>query len=277
MEKRFVILLILILASSSLIVIKIAQATITKPSVPEFTVKFINASYTVVDPYTGVSQQIDNSSIEVIIKNQAFAYSFNGSTYHLYYNVRTKPHFGGNWTERYPVIDRPNSPYNADSKSWSISKYLTNEFHSPLPSKPNSDYTVISYALNGDNAYYSFYGLPSNAQIDFQVEAIVGHDSQAWYVQHPLYPEYGGFYEPAIAYDTDSGWSNTQTITIDANASTTTPNASPSQNSTSTPEPQQTEPLQSEPFPTLLVVAVAVTVVTVVAVGVLVYFKKRKR
>jgi hypothetical protein len=44
----------------------------------------------------------------------------------------------------------------------------------------------------------------------------VGHDSQAWYVQHPFTPEYGGFYEPAVAYDSDSGWSNTQTATINS-------------------------------------------------------------
>lgn len=213
-----------------------AESSLTKPSVPEFTVKFVYSSYnvTTTDPYTGVNatQQFDNNTIQVTIKNQPFGYSSNGVTYRLYYNVRTKPRFEGNWTERYPVIDRPNSPYDWDNKSWSYSKYLFDP-NSQLQS--NSDYTVISYAL-GENGFYLFIGLPSNAQLDFQVEAIVGHESQAWAIEHPLAPEYGGYYEPAIAFDYTSGWSNTQTITINGSAPTTTPTASPSQYPTATPD-----------------------------------------
>ena len=214
MNKRFALLLILILTASSLIVVKPTHSSIPKPSVPEFTLKFVDSSYnvTTTDPYTGVdvTQQFDNNTIEIMIKNQPFTYSKNGLTYHLYYNVRTKPHFVGDWTERYPVVERTNSPYDWENESWSYSKYLSDN----SPPQSNSDYTVISYAL-GDNAYYLFRDLPSNAQIDFQVEAIVGHDSQRWVIEHPLAPRYGGYYEPAIAYDTTSGWSNTQTLIID--------------------------------------------------------------
>jgi hypothetical protein len=223
--KIIPLLVVFVLAVPSLLIIQPANAqTIPKPSVPDFTLKYVDNSYDVPatvstpNPYTNETTilpgyHVSNKSIEVIITNQPFAYSNNDSTYHLYYNVQSKPHFGGNWTERYPLIVRPNSPYNWDNKSWSYSKYLTNEFYSPLPSQPNAEYTIVSYDLNGDN-YYDFSDLPSNAQIDFQVEAIVGHDSQAWYIQHPFTPEYGGFYEPAIAYDADSGWSNTQTVSI---------------------------------------------------------------
>jgi hypothetical protein len=49
-----------------------AYAQSTKPSAPEFTVRLIHASYNVVNPQTGVSRQIDNSSIEFKIKNQSF-------------------------------------------------------------------------------------------------------------------------------------------------------------------------------------------------------------
>jgi hypothetical protein len=60
---------------------------ITKPSVPEFTVKFVNASYSVTttNPYTGVNeiQQISNNSIEVKINNQPFDYS-NIQIYYIF-------------------------------------------------------------------------------------------------------------------------------------------------------------------------------------------------
>jgi len=269
-------MLVAILVLSSLVMLKSAYGQpIPKPSVPEFALEFIKASYTVIDPYTGESQQVDNSYIEVTIKNQPFNYSLNGTTYNLYYNVQTKPHFGESWIARFPVIDRANSPYNADNKSWSISKYLTDEFHSPLPSELNSDYTVVSYFLNGGNAYSQFRGLPSNAQIDFQVEAIVGYDSQAWYVQHPTYPEIGGFYEPAIAYYADSGWSTTQTISIsDDSVSTSTPN--PSSNPTATP----TDTISTENNITSLLTSLALAataILVVVVISLLLYVRHLKR
>jgi hypothetical protein len=280
-KKTYTLLLTIIIIASSLLTIQSANAqTIPKPSVPDFSLKFINTSYSVIDPYTGISQQIDNSTIEVKIQNQPITYSNNNVTYHLYYNIRTRPHFEGGWTERYPVIDRANSPYNADNKSWSSSKYLTDEFHSPLLSELNSDYTVVSYSLNGDNAFYQFSGLPSNAQIDFEVEAIVGHDSRAWYVQHPLYPEYGGFYEPAIAYDTDSGWSNTQTITIPEGTISISTSPAPKQTPTITQHPTintGAEPPQTTPFPTETVLIVALLAMVVVLASLLLYQRNRKR
>jgi hypothetical protein len=236
LSKSFSLLIILILAISSLIMVKPTFAqTIPEPSIPEFNVKCVYSSYNVatIDLYTGINttEQINNSTIQVIIKNQHYSYSDNNTTYLLYYNVRWKPHFGETWSERFPVINRPNArPPTADSKDWSMSKYLTAETVRPLP-ESQSNYTVTSYAVNsfgrstpstiiifgGNATSYAtdyFSELPPNAQIDFQVEAIVGYNSQAWYIQHPFTPEHGGFYEPAIAYYSDTGWSDTQTITL---------------------------------------------------------------
>jgi hypothetical protein len=60
MNRRIALVLILILTASSLIVVKTApaSASIPKPSVPEFTLKFVDYSYDVpptygIDPYTG--------------------------------------------------------------------------------------------------------------------------------------------------------------------------------------------------------------------------------
>ena len=79
----------LILAISSLMVVRLASSAITKPSVPEFTVKFVDASYNVpttssIDPFTGQNvtnegYHVENRTIELIIKNQPFAsYISNG-------------------------------------------------------------------------------------------------------------------------------------------------------------------------------------------------------
>jgi hypothetical protein len=203
---------------------------IPKPSVPEFTVKLVNNWYDVpttysIDPYTGETvthpgHRVDNKTVELSIKNQPFAHLVNGVTYKLYYNVRTKPHFAEDWTELYPMFDRPNSPYDWDNKSWSYSKYISNT----SPPESDSDFTVLSLSAE----------YPHDAQVDFQIEAIVGHDSQAWVIEHPLAPEYGGYYEPAIAYYTTSGWSNTQTLTI---GESQTPTPSPKAMPTPTPAP----------------------------------------
>ena len=223
-------ILVMVISSLSLIMIKPACAqSIPKPSVPEFTVKFVNASYSVTttNPYTGANetQQISNNSIKVTINNQPFDNSNN----QIYYNIRAKPHFAENWTEIYPIQNRTSS-YNGDG-TFSFAWYIDDS--SP---KSNSSYTIITfpvvateyYAESGydiqryysgdigqEGRYFAFlHGIPANAQIDFQVEALVGQNSTYWYIQHPLFPQYGGFNQPAIAYDSDSGWSNTQTITI---------------------------------------------------------------
>jgi hypothetical protein len=217
--------LILVSVAVGFVPVQASTGSIPKPSVPEFTVTLEANPYYVpptysIDEYTGenVTTQggyyVENKSIIVRIKNQPFSYSNNGLTYHLYYNVRTKPHFAAeDWTELCFVTEQPNSPYDWDAKSWSYSTYLYPNYQR----QSDSDYTVVSYALGGDG-YYLFKGLPPAAQIDFQVETIVGHDSQLWYIEHPFTPEYGGHYEPAVAVDERSGWSDTKAITIPASA-----------------------------------------------------------
>ncbi len=210
-----VLLIILLVVSIGSLQTKLISAqTIPKPSVPEFSVKIIRSSYNVVDAQTGQFQQIDNSSIEFTVRNQPFNYSFNNTIYHLYYKFQMKSHLEANWTEQNPVLYWPNSPYNYSIQDFSRSFYIWDD--PPLPVPSNSDYTVVTYVLNASQNW----GLPEppDSQIDFQAQTIIGHDSQRWVVEHPLNPGNGGYYTPAIAYDTDSGWSPTQTVTIPASS-----------------------------------------------------------
>lgn len=269
--KSLSILFILLLAASSLIMAKpaFAQTSTPTPFVPTFTLNYIHTYYnvTTTDPYTGVSdtQQYDNNTILVTIKNQPFAYSTNGITYQLYYDVRTKPHFGQSWSEIYPSFN-DTSDANLD-----IAEYIPSD----SPSESNSAYTVLSFS-----SYYPSYPpnigtiypllLPPNAQVDFQVQAVVGHNSTRYVPNDDMgiVPVGGGYYEPAVAYDTSSSWSNTQTITI----ATTSTSASPSPTSTSTSTPTVPE----LPYCTLsiLVIFGAITVIALVfkKVGHLFYF-----
>jgi hypothetical protein len=261
---------------------------IPKPSVPEFNVKFVNASYnvTTTNPYTGVNevQQISNNSIEVTIKNQPFGYSNN----QIYYNIRTKPHFADNWNEVYPLRNITSS-YNGDG-TFSYAQYINDD----STSQSKSSYTIIAfpvvatelYSASGydiqryysgeegtSGRYFAFLStIPSGGQIDFQVEALVGHASQRWVVEHPFYPTIGGHFAPAIAYDSTSGWSNTHSITI---GESQTPTPSPATTPTpTTPTPSQ-EPPQTEQIEPIVSAAIAGAVIIAV-LGLLIYLIKRK-
>jgi hypothetical protein len=231
-----------------------AESSITKPSVPEFTVQLIDSSYDVpttysTDPYTGenvthAGYHVESKSIEVRIKNQPFTPYWiqeneNNWTINFFYNIRVKGHFGQDWTEIYHPSDG-------------------------FPIQSDSEYTVKSFSSTGGEDFYdtstSVIHAPSGGQVDFQVEAMIG------YVSRKYVGDYGPFSYPWVFTGETSGWSETRTITIPT--STSSP---PDQTPTPTPdkEPQQTEPME-------IILAVALTVTAVsVGVGLLVYFKKR--
>jgi hypothetical protein len=262
MSKRFTLVLVLVLASSSLIVVKPAQSSITKPSVPEFTVELADHSYDIpttysTDPYTGENvthpgYHVDNKTIEVLIKNQPFAAYINdaGHSINLYYNISMKGHYEDNWTYY------PHNTYQVD--------YLQ---------ASGSNYTVVSFNLTASfrEGYFSLSGFPSDipvgGEVDFRVEALAGSYSyyrENWWFMDVYQVNFNGI---------ESGWSYIQTITIPASASSP---SSPSPTSTpdQTPEPTPNETPQT--LPTEAVIG-AVIAVALLCVGLLVYFKKRGR
>lgn len=239
MSKRPVLLIIAILAVSSLIMVESAFAqSITKPSVPEFTLKLADHSYDVpatysIDPYTGQNithpgYHVENKTIDIIIKNQPFVSSINGTTYQLYYNVRHKGSFEDNWTEL----------------SW------TDYDSGSLVPQSNSQYTVISYSAQS---------YPINASLDFQIRALMG-----CYYQHtpqdPFLPTVTYFGVPATG---ESKWSSTQTITI---GESQTPTPSPATTPTPLPSPYE--------IPTIVVAFIVI--VFLVGLGLLIYLIKRR-
>jgi hypothetical protein len=269
-SQSFTLILIIIMATSSLSLLMVKSASaqtgqtpnysdyIPTPTVPEFTLNLVQSAYnkTVIDPGTGIKTTVNNSTIEVIIKNQPFSpynYSwtflgYRNSTVNkstsLGYDVQAKTHYSQNWTEVY--------------------------FSGNYPAQSNSsDYTVLSlplgpsvvYQSDGDELITPIYPsgnqIPSGDQLDFRVRAIIGGYFP------PVVSSYVNF--PLNFISKNSSWSSPQTITIPASSSSPTP--------TST-SPQERNPPHLEPLDYLPIIIAILTVIIVLSA--LLYRRHRK-
>ena len=199
--KSFALFLILIMAFSclNLLVIKSASAqTIPIPSVPEFTVSFVNSSYTTpitttqtTNPFTGQQvtqksggQYVENLSIDVIIKYEPYAPVTlpNGTVIQLYYTVQTKGHF----EEWQPVLDPPDG------------------YDSATVQASTTGNTIVNFGANPGGLT-----IPVGGEEDFRVEAKAGY----------MTPYGVEFFVMGYTLETvtNSSWSSTQTITMPEN------------------------------------------------------------
>jgi hypothetical protein len=172
---------------------------VSKPSVPQFSIKLVDNSYdispsatTTVDPYTGTKStstipgyHIERIEIEITIKNQLFTpYTGNGHAYNnLYYYVQVKGHFTEDW------------------QVWCV------DFK-----QSDSQYTVITRSAQ-------MYAVGS--KLDFRVQVAAGYEEG-----RILAPSWIHF-DPNVTSD----WSKVQTFTIPSKASSVSqPQTIPSQN-----------------------------------------------
>jgi hypothetical protein len=266
MSKCATLLLIAVLAVSGLIMVSSAFAqSITKPSVPEFTVKLIDTSYyvsptTTTDPYTGetVTQGgyyvKGELNIEITIKNQPFTQYVDTATdkgISLFYQVRTKGHFSSDWStvERWikeaPAYN-PRNPYQEQDYS--------------------SDYTVLKYgSLVSQN-------IPSEGTLDIQVQALIGYVTIHGNPDHPI--DLYNFFASFEFTGESSGWSDTQTLTIGESQS---PTPSPATTPTPPPTPSPTPYSGAQVIEQEIIVGVAISAaVIIVGLGLLIYLIKRK-
>lgn len=199
MSKLTALVMIVLLTVSTPVLMLESAAGLTKPSVPEFTVQFVDCSYYVpvtygIDPFTGKNittgggYQVDNRTLVFTIKNQPFTPYTNkdGNLIWLYYHVKAKGHFGKYWEELGGFI-------NSSSSEYTIGDYTVGK-------RAGID-SILEQVTVGDT-------------LDFQVEAQIG-----CYTRHYL-----DMYRYEYVF-TDvgesSGWSSTQTITIGENTPTT--------------------------------------------------------
>jgi hypothetical protein len=230
--------------------------SVPEPSVPEFTLRYVDYSYDIppvygVDQYTGETvlkqhgEHVDKRTIEIKIRNQPFIpyTDEENHTINLYYNVQVKGYFGGVWSTLY-----------GDNAHYRIQDY-------------NSQYTIINYtyAIN-------LRDIPTSGKMDFQVQAAIGYESAS---RNPS----TGWMDPYYWYSIvgkESDWSNIQTISIPDGAvsqpqSSSSPETIPTTTPTITPyqEPQQTEQE--------IIIGVAIIAAIIGAgLGLIVYLIKRK-
>lgn len=264
-SKNFSWILIVILVASSLIIVKPSNAqAITKPSIPEFSAKYVDRSYDIpptygVDQYTGntiitkAGEHIDNRTIEITIKNQPFNpfTDTNGNNIDMFYNVRFKGPFGQNWAEMFGV-----------------ERTVWYSFSNPVD---NFGYMIQTYS---QNTIVEITKPPAQGQMDIQVKALEGYTNRTTVQGH--------IFMAQVAYTffgEESEWSNTQTVTI-GEASTSTPNStsppiatptSKPNNSTSTPSTNgnQTKVNDTVPLTTSLTTFLLVTIALVVIIAIL--------
>jgi hypothetical protein len=169
--------------------------SISKPSIPEFTLNYVGNSYdvpssttTTTNPYTGEQTvttepgyHVKNGTIEVTIKNQEFTpYPIdNQYTISLFYYVSYKGHYAEDW-DYYPP-----STYGR-------------EYTAIFIPQSTSDYTVVQFRA------------PPEGKMDFRVQAQIGYyTSTTEFIAVPGAPFTTYTFNGEV-----SGWSITQTITI---------------------------------------------------------------
>jgi hypothetical protein len=243
--KRFFVLVFIFLVLSSLVLFTTsftAVCAVSRPSVPTFSVKFIDTSYDVpptqtTDPYTGKTTtqpgyHVNDGRIEVTIKNQPFTPSTNEIN-SLYYYVEVKGHFGG---------DDDWDTLNTES------------------------YTGTGYVIQSGSGYtvMTSFGRPdSGTKLDFRVKAVVGYEQ--------MVPP---FWKMNVA--SESNWSRIQTITITYGSSSS---STPSQ-STDSPSASATDsivPPQQSPGQSYIIIILATVCIIAVPLAIIPHLTKQRK
>jgi hypothetical protein len=221
---------------------------VPKPSVPQFTVKFIDDSYTVLptktfDPYTGATSTqpgytVTEVRIEVTINNlPAGSYKTSeGYECNLYYRVGIKGRFAEDWG------------------NFAIMYYgVADDYSAPFVESSNGKHTIVSYSYSGSSAF------PPGAQLDFRVQALYAYED-------PSTISHMAFIHEALLVEAISGdWSDIKTITINyktlpssSSLQTATASIMPTSDPNNTPSPQQS-PWQSY----LIGILAAICIITI--------------
>jgi hypothetical protein len=212
--KTFALLMILIVVMSCLTLLTskpVSAQSISQPSIPEFTIQLVDHSYdipsqttTTIDQYTNKTtittipgQHVKNITIDLTIKNQNCSKNINGNTSNIYYNIRSKGHYGSEW-QYYSSFPRYTSSPTSGQATFAYGEM-------DVPTQSNSEYTIIS--------------LPASYQVgdevDFEVQAILGYQYAYWDSYHGLIP----VHKETLYFQT-SDWSQIKTFTVPANAQT---------------------------------------------------------
>jgi hypothetical protein len=241
--------------------------TVPKPSVPEFTLRYVDRSYDIAptsttDPYNGETTavgggHVENRTIEITIKNPPFQPQTlpDGNLTELRYEYESKGSHTG-WIEG--QTDGPNGYWIKTS---------------------TGQFTVIVIQLDSDRwaDWADHYNIGVGSQLDFRVKSEVGY-SYMMGDGDSMFPSPSEHFKVLESSD----W-GIQTLTLSTNSVTSSPvTSSPTPLQTGTPAPQQTV------TPPLVVsgsffgldlqqtqLLVAFTVIAVLAVALVIIWRKR--
>jgi hypothetical protein len=207
-SKSYTLILTLTIIILSLIplMVKPADAELANTPTPEFSIKYTDGSCDIpstatIDPFIGQptttpAQHINNQTITVTIKKQTTLYVDN----QLYYQIQMKGYYSQKWV---------NISY--------------------IEANPYSEYTVVTYAVDGNNASGQFEEhlsqVTSGGMVDFRVQAQYFTASSNPYQMQM-------FWLAAI-----SDWTPTLTITLTDGATSSSINTSPTPTSSPVPTP----------------------------------------
>jgi len=260
MRKIFSILLFVLLVAvlffAGIVCMGVVQA-VSKPSVPEFTAKYVNHPYerqptTTTNPYTGETTitspggTYDNWTLSITVKNQKFTSTKDSS---------------GNWTQLFYDV----AYKGAFEDTWQILHGPSTSLSSYIPASKSST-TVI------DLSDWRFWEVPNGGKIDVKVQALIGSQTEGMGAGGVP----GGWYATYVFHGETGEWSSIQTVTI--NRDVVTPTQPPSA-SRDTPEAsfgEENNQLDAELFDLdWMVVSVALFVGVVVLACVAVYEKRK--
>ncbi|MCW4000008.1 MAG: hypothetical protein NWE93_07200 [Candidatus Bathyarchaeota archaeon] len=217
-----------------------------KPSVPEFTVTFVDASYDTpatstysTDQFTGkqvVTTQpgshIQIKYLEVAIKNQPFAPTrYGNETLQLMFDVRWRGHFS-----------ESNYWFSINTTSYYGAFLLADQANAEDQQSPLAETTKMKIGFKNNNGTgefgpYNTFRIPdptSGGEVDVQVQAFIGYYTQEP-IQFTVPPSMDSPRTYNLFHGQSSGWSSTQTLTIPKEASANT--SPPTSTATETPDP----------------------------------------
>lgn len=277
LKMVFSVLLAFLLVSSMAMACFSGIQAQSVPSVPEFTVQYVNHPYDLaptytVDPYTGQTEVVshgghfDNYTVEIKIKNQAFTSTIDqsGNQTSLYYNIRFKGHYEENWTY-YPVV-----PTDYGAASHPVDPFQTGARGSQYIDASKTDYTTVTLPQ------WQTSSVKQGGEIDVQVQALIGHDNVHDWGAVLMGSELITYYFEGQYTD----WSSTQTVKIDDGAaetasSPTAPAASVTQNPSTVPS-TQSNAISTGSMPSLELLALVALGIVIVLLVVVVAFMSRK-
>jgi hypothetical protein len=207
LSKLTTLLLIAVLVLSSLVMVgSVFAQSVPAPSTPTFTLKFLGRY---------IDGLANNSHIRVTIDNQLLPANLDNDKYSIYYSIRFKPHsspYFNRLVGDLMSIDNSLSPDPTEAA-------ITEELYNAIPAQSNSSKTTYTIVISKN------FNPDADDQIDVQVKAIIGHNFTRWVQHYAIDHYYAGipryndtkvlFSYPDVTQDSESNWSDTQTVTIE--------------------------------------------------------------